>query len=174
MHKANTKPLIAISRCLLGDNVRYDAKIKSYPLIINFIAQHFEAISVCPEVELGLGVPRPAVQLSGSLTDIKITGRDDPSIDISHSMHTFCKQRSAELNSIHGYIFKSKSPSCGIADIPIFNRHNKIITTTHGVFVNAILQKYPQLPITDEQHLLTTEQCHIFLRKVKQFQKNYA
>jgi len=133
---------------------------------------------------MGLGVPRPPIQLTSaqlneSLSELRITGRDDPSIDISQTMHTFCKQRSTELNSIHGYIFKSKSPSCGIANIPVFNPQNNIITTTRGVFVNAILQKYPLLPITDELHLLNedqlnTDQCNMFLKKVKQFQKKHA
>ena len=59
------KPVIAISSCLLGMQVRYDGAIKTMPDIVQHMQQHFELLAVCPEVEIGLGVPRPALQLSG-------------------------------------------------------------------------------------------------------------
>ena len=160
-----------MSRCLLGDNVRYDGVIKEYSQLGNFIKQHFDVVAVCPEVEIGLSVPRPPVQLCENAEKIKIYGRDDPSIDITSIMQKYCQQRPAELNSIHGYIFKSKSPSCGTKDIPIFNKQGEIIELTRGVFVNAILQHYPGLPITEELGLLNQTQCEIFLQRVKQYQQ---
>jgi len=103
---------------------------------------------------------------------IKICGRDDPLIDITTGMKNFCQQRPAQLNSIHGYIFKSKSPSCGIKQIPIFNNKNEITNHTKGVFVSAILQHYPKLPITDEQELINQSRFKSFLHRVKQYQQN--
>lgn len=155
---------------MLGDNVRYDAEPKRYPELVQFIKQHFEFISVCPEVEIGLSVPRPPVQLTGSLTNIKVTGRDDASLDITDAMQTYCQQRPLQLDSIHGYIFKSRSPSCGVSDIPLFNSQNVIIAKTRGVFVSAILQHYPELPIIDEQVLADEQQRELFFTQVKQFQ----
>jgi len=152
--------------------VRYDGIIKTYPQLIKFIEKKFSIIAVCPEVETGLSTPRPAVQLHGSLQDIKILGRDNPAVDITRSMQAFCEQRPPQLNSIQGYIFKSRSPSCGIKDIPLFNTAGKTIGKTQGVFVSAMLQHYPNLPITDESGLETPEQCEQFFRKVKQYQKN--
>ena len=102
-------------------------------------------IKVCPEVEIGLSVPRPPVQLMGKLGALKIIGRDDPSIDITSNMENHCQHRPAQLNSIQGYIFKSKSPSCGINEIPVFNDQAEITDRTKGVFVSAILQQYPNL-----------------------------
>ncbi|RDH82549.1 MAG: hypothetical protein DIZ80_09700 [endosymbiont of Galathealinum brachiosum] len=166
-----SKPLIAVSRCLLGDRVRYDATIKEYPLLLNFIKQHFKVISVCPEVEIGLTVPRAPVQLCGSTDNIHILGRDDPSIDITVNMQSYCQQRPPQLDSIHGYIFKSKSPSCGIENIPVHN-NGEIISMTKGVFVTAILQHFPKLPITDELDLINHEHCEIFLQLVKKHQQN--
>jgi len=127
---------------------------------------------VCPEVEIGLSVPRPPVQLKGKPDAIKICGRDDPLIDITTSMENYCQQRPAQLDSIHGYIFKSKSPSCGIKEIPIFNDNQETTGFTKGVFVSAILQLYPELPITDEQELLNQSLCNAFLDRVKQYQQN--
>jgi len=150
--------------------VRYDGKIKTYPQLVNFIQQYFQIISVCPEVEIGLGVPRPAVQLSGSINNIKIVGRDDPDIDVTLAMQKFCAQRPPQLNLIQAYIFKSKSPSCGIKEIPLFNQQGQITDISRGVFVSAMLQHYPDLPITDEQGLLTDSQREHFLQQVKHYQ----
>ena len=128
-------------------------------------------IKVCPEVEIGLSVPRPPVQLMGKLGALKIIGRDDPSIDITSNMENYCQHRPAQLTSIQGYLFKSKSPSCGINKIPVFNDQSEIITLTKGVFVSAILQQYPNLPITDELNLLNTNQCNKFLDQILQYQE---
>ncbi|MCW8933120.1 MAG: DUF523 domain-containing protein [Gammaproteobacteria bacterium] len=160
-----------MSKCLLGERVRYDAKIKQYPDLIKFISQHFDVKTVCPEVEIGLSVPRPAVQLYGTLDDIEVRGRDDPSIDITANINKYCHQYPPELNAIHGYIFKSKSPSCGIRDIPLFNHQGQITNSTMGVFAQAILQHYPNLPITDEQGLLNPADCEHFLHQVKLYQQ---
>jgi len=151
---------------LLGDRVRYDAQVKQYPELLQFIQQHFDIISVCPEVEIGLSVPRPPVQLSGELANIKVTGRDAPDIDITADMQAYCQRRPPQLKHIQGYIFKSKSPSCGIENIPIFNSTGETIDTTSGVFVSAILQHYPKLPITDEMALQTTVQREAFLQRI--------
>jgi len=111
-------------------------------------------------------VPRPPVQLSGDLNNITITGRDDTSIDITKPMRQYCQQRPPQLNSIQAYIFKSKSPSCGINNIPVFNSQGQSIGTSMGVFAHAILQQYPDLPITDEQGLLSLKQRNDFLQEV--------
>jgi len=156
---------------LLGERVRYDAIIKQYPDLLNFITQYFDVITVCPEVEIGLSVPRPAVQLYGSLDHIEVRGRDDPSIDITANINQYCQQYPSQLSAIHGYIFKSKSPSCGIKDIPLFNNLGEITDSTMGVFAQAMLQHYPNLPIIDEQALLNQSQCEHFLHQVKQYQQ---
>jgi len=163
-----------VSRCLLGDRVRYDAKINEYPQLVSFIEQHFDVVAVCPEVEIGLSVPRPPVQLIGSPHALQMRGRDDPLIDITSDMQNYCQQRSAELNSIHGYIFKSKSPSCGVNNVPLFNEQGEVTTLTNGIFVSAMLQLYPKLPITDEQGLITPSQYESFLTQVEQYQQKHT
>jgi len=156
--------------------VRYDAALKNYPQLKSFIQHHFEVIAVCPEVEIGLSVPRPPVQLVSNTNDNKtglsIIGRDDSSIDITQPMNHYCQQRPVQLNNIHGYIFKSKSPSCGIKNVPVFNLQNEIIETTSGVFVSAILKHYPNLPITDETGLSNPSRLNAFLQQVQHYQQH--
>lgn len=158
-----------MSRCLLGDRVRYDGEIKFFTELLEFIQTHFQTIALCPEVEIGLTVPRPPVQLSGDINNLRLTGRDDASIDITHAMQHYCAAKPAQLDAIQGYIFKSKSPSCGIRDIPVFDSQGASIAIHKGLFAEAMMQRYPELPITDEQGLNSTTQREDFLQQVRRY-----
>jgi len=160
------RPVIAVSSCLLGQQVRYDAEIKHLPSLLAFINHYFESISVCPEVEIGLSVPRPPVQLMGDPEQPQMVGRDDASINITASMRQFCEQRPLSLQNICGYIFKSRSPSCGIHDVPLFDGDKHIVQYGSGLFARAIRQRLPRIPIVDETELVTEAQQQQFIQQV--------
>ena len=169
---ATTKPTLGISSCILGQRVRYDAEIKSYADIVQHLNQHFELLPVCPEVEIGLSVPRPAVQLSGNILQPRMTGRDDPQLDVTDSMRAFCETKPQQLGNICGYVFKSKSPSCGLKNIPVFNS-GKIIAAEHrGLFAQAIIDRWPDLPVNDEMDLNTYEQRVQFIALAMNYYRN--
>ncbi|NNL07096.1 MAG: DUF523 domain-containing protein, partial [Gammaproteobacteria bacterium] len=84
------KPLIGVSRCLLGHAVRYDGESKPHSVVIDQLVKLFELVPVCPEVEAGLSVPRPPVQLSGSIDHPRVTGREDPELDVTVPMLAYC------------------------------------------------------------------------------------
>ena len=120
---------------------------------------------------MGLSVPRPPLQLVQTTDGIHMRGRDDPGLDVTDRMQQFCQQRPPQLGEIHGYIFKSRSPSCGIADIPLFNSQGEAIEQTRGLFVGAMLQHYPALPISDEQHLDNHAAFIDFLQQVRDYRQ---
>ncbi len=165
---ATDKPRIAISRCLLNEKVRYDGELLDCSPWLNFLQQHFELFAVCPEVEIGMSVPRPPVQIVVDGPSRYLRGRDDPGLDVSQAMHQFCHNKPAELTDIHGYIFKSRSPSCGVNDTPHFNPKGEQIDTGAGLFTDCILKHFPDLPITDEQGLINSAQQQAFLQQVTQ------
>ena len=166
------KPTLAISSCILGQRVRYDGEIKSYTDIVQHLNQHFEWLPVCPEVEIGLSVPRPAVQLSGNILQPRMTGRDDPQLDVTDAMRAFCEYKPPSLHHICGYVFKSKSPSCGLKNIPVFNG-GKILATDHrGLFAQAIIDRWPDLPVSDEMDLNTYEQRVQFIALAMNYYRN--
>ena len=101
------KPHVGVSQYLVGDAVRYDGQSKTNTIVIEKLGELFELFPVCPEVEAGLSVPRPPVQLTGSIQKPKLTGRDDPSIDVTIIMQNYCNKKPAELNHLSGFIFKS-------------------------------------------------------------------
>ena len=97
MMPSNKKPKVGVSACLLGDAVRYDGASKPNATVIDKLSQLFELIAVCPEVEAGFGVPRPAVQLTEDPTEPNVTGRDDPSLDVTLALQDYCRQKMPQL-----------------------------------------------------------------------------
>lgn len=170
--KPKIGPKIGISSCILGHHVRYDGDIKSFPEICDALSQHFELVSVCPEVEIGLSVPRPPVQLSENLEHPKMTGRDDPSIDVTDSMYQFCNSKPQQLTDLCGYIFKSKSPSCGVRNIPVFGQDEILSDNHRGLFAHAMMTLFPDMPIVDETELASAAQRNQFIQLVLNYYKD--
>lgn len=153
MNTSATKPKVGISRCLLGDAVRYDGQSKANHIIIDELSQLFEFVAICPEVEAGLSIPRPPVQLSDSIDSPRLRGRDDPSIDITAQMESYCSQKPEQLSKLDGFIFKSRSPSCGLNSTPVFIDDRRVADNSRGVFARAMCMQYPALTVIEETDL---------------------
>jgi uncharacterized protein YbbK (DUF523 family) len=149
----NTKPLVGVSQCLLGDAVRYDGRSKANQIIIEQLTALFNLVAVCPEVEAGLPIPRPPVQLTGSIHNPKLTGRDDPTIDVTDIMQRYCETKPAELKHLAGFIFKSRSPSCGLNSTPVFIEGKCVTETGRGVFAKRLCASYPELVVIEDIEL---------------------
>lgn len=162
----NRKPLVGISRCLLGDAVRYDGKSKANTIVLEELNNYFEFLPVCPEVEAGLGIPRPPVQLTGSPGDQRVTGRDDPALDVTELMQRYSEAKLSELSSLRGFIFKSRSPSCGLGSTPVFIDGQCISETGRGIFAGNLCAHYPQLAVIEETELQNKKMLDDFIRAV--------
>ena len=166
----SAKPLVGVSQCLLGDSVRYDGKSKANDIVLETLSQLFTLVPVCPEVEAGLGTPRAPVQLTGDIDKPRLTGRDNPSIDVTDIMYAYCRDKPAELKNLNGFIFKSRSPSCGLNSTPVFaNNHStneKIIGTSSGVFADSLCKTYPNLIVIDDMQLSDKNTLENFINKL--------
>ncbi len=160
------KPLIGISRCLLGDAVRYDGQSKANQIILEQLAPIFEFIAICPEVEAGLSVPRPAVQLTGSIENPRLIGRDDALIDVTDIMARYCKTKPAALSQLSGFIFKSRSPSCGLNSTPVFVDGRCLTENSRGIFARRLCEVYPELPVIEDNALDEPTLLNDFIRRV--------
>ncbi|MFV9616647.1 MAG: DUF523 domain-containing protein [Gammaproteobacteria bacterium] len=169
MEIKNDRPLVGVSRCLLGDAVRYDGQSKANQIVLQQLSQLFELIPVCPEVEAGLSIPRPAVQLTGSIKKPRLIGRNDPSLDITDLMQDYCKTRPAELNHLSGFIFKSRSPSCGLNSTPVFINEQCITETGRGIFAKYLCTTYPNLPVIEDTELETENLLDTFAQAVQKY-----
>ncbi len=165
---SKAKPRIGISRCLLGDPVRYDGQSKPRTTAIDRLADHFQLIAVCPEVEAGLPVPRPPVRLTGSIDHPRLTGRDHPDLDITELMAHYYREKIPTLYELSGFILKSRSPSCGLHSTPVFINDECVTETASGVFARAIKTAYPDLLLIEETQLEVAGVLENFIAAVLQ------
>lgn len=150
------KPLVLISRCIEHDNCRYDGSRVSSPFIRK-LENHVEFIDICPEVAIGLTVPREAVRI------IRKNGEERlvyslSGTDVTDSMKAFSNMYIEGLKDkrIHGIIMKSRSPSCGIKDVKMykdFGKSNTIPEKTDGFFGRCIKESFKGITIEDEGRL---------------------
>jgi uncharacterized protein YbbK (DUF523 family) len=162
----NDKPRVGVSRCLLGDAVRYDGGTKTNRIVVQKLNRLFNLIAVCPEVEAGLPVPRPPVQLTGNISHPELIGRDNPAINITGIMQNYCSDKAAGLEYLDGFIFKSRSPSCGLNSTPVFQNDIRISDSGRGIFAKTLCEAYPELPVIEDIELDNTGMLEKFIHSV--------
>ncbi|MBN1433281.1 DUF523 and DUF1722 domain-containing protein [Candidatus Fermentibacterales bacterium] len=152
------RPTLVLSRCLEIDSCRYNGLAISAP-IVKRLQPFADLIPVCPELEIGLGVPRDPISLvrtapSGEPRLVQLsTGRD-----LTRTMHEFCSRFLGALSpATDGFLLKSRSPSCGIHDAKVRSgaeRGSAILGRAPGLFGAAVLAAFPELPVTHEGRML--------------------
>jgi uncharacterized protein YbbK (DUF523 family)/uncharacterized protein YbgA (DUF1722 family) len=144
---------VGISTCLLGKEVRHDGGHKHSRYCTQVLSKHFDFRSICPELEAGLGVPRPAIHLreySEGLRLIETKG----AADHTDAMQGFIDQVMPTLADLRGYILMAKSPSCGMERIKVHNEDGNVIRRDgRGMFAEALLKAYPLMPVEEEGRL---------------------
>lgn len=143
---------IGISSCLLGQRVRYDGNHKLDTYILETLGRHFEFVPVCPEVAIGLGVPRPPIRLVGDPGDPRAVGVKDPSLDVTEKLAAYGREQAKRLGTLCGYILKSKSPSCGMERVKVYGRGGAS-RPGRGVYAAAFMAERPDLPVEEEGRL---------------------
>ncbi|MBI3547171.1 MAG: DUF1722 domain-containing protein [Gammaproteobacteria bacterium] len=144
---------LGISSCLLGQRVRYDGNHKQNDFVVGTLGRFFEWVPVCPEVAIGLGVPRPPIRLVTSQGATRALGVKDASLDVTQKLATYGKQQARKLDDISGYIFKSKSPSCGMERVKIYSHSGAARANGRGIYADAFLTTHPHLPAEEEGRL---------------------
>lgn len=145
---------VGISSCLLGEEVRFDGGHRYDPLINTQLADLFEFRPSCPEVAIGLGVPRNPIQLVRTERGIRVRGVHNPDIDVTRKLDDFGKHTAREFADICGYIFKARSPSCALDGVATWTEQGKRTKSEgSGAFAAALLVANPALPVTDEVRL---------------------
>lgn len=165
---------IGISQCLTNSIVRYDAKNKFNEKLISSLEDVFIIESICPEVESGMSVPRPAVNLVDLSNKIKVLGRDDKFLDVTEQLVNYSKSKVLLLSHLSGYIFKARSPSCGVATTPIFNSMGEVEYYSNGTFVDSLLSLYPNMPVIDDAEIGNEEIISTFIENVKMYSKSVS
>jgi len=157
---------VGVSSCLLGQAVRFDGNHKLQTFIREELGKHFTYVAVCPEVAIGLGVPRPAVRLSGDVNSPRVIGVKDSALDVTEALRNYSLDKARELSCLSGYIFKKASPSCGMERIKIYDGGQLISTQGVGVYAQAVMNANPLLPVEDDGRLCDPGIRHNFMQRV--------
>ncbi|MFA0085385.1 hypothetical protein BCU70_00800 [Vibrio sp. 10N.286.49.C2] len=145
---------LGISSCLLGEKVRYDSGHKQSTYVNKELRDYFSFVSVCPEVGMGLPVPRPTIRLMSNEERISLVETKDATKDYTDGMLTYTHQKVAELEDTEmcGYIVCAKSPSCGMERVKVYTvGHAK--TNGVGLYTEHLMKKMPWLPVEEDGRL---------------------
>jgi len=158
---------IGISSCLLGKRVRYDGGHKLDRYITETLGQFFEWVSVCPEVQYGLPVPREPMHLAGDPASPRlITTRTG--VDHTEGMLKWAGEKLKELEQEHlcGFIFKSNSPSSGIGGVMVYTPSHMPGKKGAGIFGGAFMRHSPLIPVIDDGMLHDPHLRENFIERV--------
>ena len=159
------KPSVAVSACLLGQAVRYDGQDKYTSLIAEELNKYCKLIAVCPEVEIGLGVPRTKIQLTQIGSSIKVLTTDGTNSDVSGALQNFAIQF-VNQNALSGLVLQDKSPSCGVGNTKLFSEAGEQIGVSSGLFAKTILDLMPNLVVVQASQLLNKHDIEQFVRSL--------
>ena len=171
-------PRIGISRCLLGEEVRYDGGHKRDAFLVSTFGRFVEWVPVCPEVEVGMGTPREAIHLVANGNGVRagappmrllgVTSQQD----WTARMATFSAARVRELMSANlaGYVLKKDSPSCGLDRVRVYD-DGRVTRTGRGLFAAALVGTMPNLPVEEEDRLNDPALRENFVERVFAYQR---
>lgn len=148
-----TRIRIGISSCLVGQPVRFDGNHKQDHYITGTLGSVFDFVPVCPEVGIGLGTPRPTLRLVGTADAIRAVGVKVEGIDVTDKLTHYGQRMAGKLGDLSGYIFKSKSPSCGMERVRLYDGKGGGSKQGVGLYAREIMQAHPLLPVEEEGRL---------------------
>lgn len=154
------RPLIALSSCLHGEKVRYDGAHKRDKWLLDRLGRYVDFRTYCPEVAIGLGIPRPPIRLVARDGNTHVVGVDDPTFDVTERLQSYAFEVIDQLGDVSGYVFKSRSPSCGLFRVKRYLPNGHPQGTASGAFAEVIAQHLPDLPMEEEGRL-----CDAVLRE---------
>ena len=163
---------IGVSSCLLGRPVRFDGGHKRHDFVVDTLGPFVEFVPVCPEVELGLGTPRETLRLvaaDGRLRMVMANGEDH-----TEAMERYSRRRVDALaaEDLSGYILKKDSPSCGMERVRVYRQPRREGAdpvpdkTGRGLYADALIRRFPFLPIEEEGRLADPRLRDNFIERV--------
>ncbi|MGC8941777.1 MAG: YbgA family protein [Sulfurihydrogenibium sp.] len=146
------KPKVVLSRCINKEPVRYNGGIVT-DKFAEQLENYVEYITVCPEVDVGMPVPRPTILLAKINDSIKVI-EPNTKTDYTEKLEDFSKNFLNQLKEVDGFFLKAKSPSCGVMDAKLYKDDLKhSIGKTDGIFASYAKKYFPHLPVEDEGRL---------------------
>ena len=143
---------VGISSCLLGDKVRFDGQHQLDSFVAKTLGQYFEFQRFCPEVSIGLGIPRRPIRLIAKGDTVACVSTVDETLDYTQALSDCAKEQRSWHKDLCGYILKKSSPSCGMERVKVYDgsrpRRDGV-----GIYAANLMQNFPDLPVEEEGRL---------------------
>ena len=145
---------LGISSCLLGNAVRWNSGHKMDRYLTGTLGQFVDYVPVCPEVEAGFGVPRESMRLVGDPEKPRLITFKTKT-DQTDQMLRWARKRVKELEKedLHGFIFKSDSPSSGMIRVKVYTEKGMPVKKGVGMFAREFMAHFPLIPAEDDGRL---------------------
>ena len=148
------KPKIGISACLLGENARFNGGHKQSQLCSEVLAAYFDFVPLCPEVAIGLGIPRETIRLVGDAASPQAVGSVHRELNVTAPLGEYGEKMAAEHSDLCGYIFMQKSPSCGLERVKVYRENGAPVDGGgRGIYAQAFCARHPNLPVEEDGRL---------------------
>ncbi len=157
---------IAISACLLGQEVRYDGGHRLNQYITDTLGRYFDFTPLCPEVAIGMGIPRAPIRLVRRAGAVRACGVDDAALDVTDALAAYADEAAGQLARVSGYILKKNSPSCGMERVKLYNAKGRAVGQAAGIYAGRLLQRCPELPFEEEDRLMDPARRENFIERV--------
>jgi uncharacterized protein YbgA (DUF1722 family)/uncharacterized protein YbbK (DUF523 family) len=142
---------VGISACLLGEAVRYDGGHKRDRYLADVLGRYFAWVPVCPEVEVGMPTPRPAIRLVREGGGVRLV---EPNAEADHTraMQAYARKRVRALAALDlcGYVLKAGSPSCGMERVKVWSAEGMPEKSGTGLYAAELLRRFATLPVEEE------------------------
>jgi uncharacterized protein YbbK (DUF523 family)/uncharacterized protein YbgA (DUF1722 family) len=158
---------VGISSCLLGEQVRYDGGHKRDAFLTEELARHVEFVPLCPEVEIGLGVPRPTLRLERRGDDARMVVTESGE-DLTGRMRSWAQGAAERIAAaeLDGYVLKKGSPSCGMERVKVYDENGAPARGGRGLFAAALMERLPLLPVEEEGRLRDARLREHFIARI--------
>lgn len=160
----HARPVVVVSKCLLGERCRYDGRTVSAPAVMG-LSKLVTFVPVCPETSIGLDVPRLPIRLVETARGIRliqtVTGKD-----LTRKMRSFCRTFLAE-HTADGFVLKARSPSCAVSDASVYDELGQETgMELQGILTDEVLNRSLFTPMEDEEGLRDPGRMDSFITRL--------
>lgn len=163
---------LGISACLLGHEVRYNSGHKRDDFLVHTLGSHVRWYPLCPEVEIGLGIPRESIRLAGNKENPRLIAPQSGK-DHTQTMNRWARSRLDEIEQwrLHGYVLKKDSPSCGLFRVRVYRDKGAPARDGRGLFAGELTRRLPLLPVEEEGRLNDPRLRENFIERLFAYQR---
>lgn len=167
MNSLSAKIPVGVSQCLLGEPVRFDGGHKRSRFLTDVLNRYFDYRPVCPEVAIGLGIPRKPIRLVATDAGTRVRGVEDSNLDVTQALAAEADTAVARMPDICGYVFMQNSPSCGVFRMKRYGENGHPLDSDgQGAYAERLIELMPLLPVEEAGRLKDPGLCENFITRV--------